>query len=81
MGCAGRHPSRAIFLTVTGLIFRKTAASSGVTNGSLASTGFTVSLHSPDESKVPIRLPLAALRAGVPLRNHPTPCALFRCST
>ncbi len=40
IACAGSHPSRAIFFTVTGLIFRKFAASSGVTNGSLSSAGF-----------------------------------------
>jgi hypothetical protein len=40
IGWAGSHPSRAIFFTVTGLIFRKFAASSGVTNGSFSSAGF-----------------------------------------
>ena len=45
IGCAGRSPSRAIFFTVTGLILRKFAASSGVTNGSLSSAAFTVLLH------------------------------------
>ena len=45
IGCAGRSPSRAIFFTVTGLILRKFAASSGVTNGSLSSAVFTVLLH------------------------------------
>jgi hypothetical protein len=40
MGCAGSQPSRAIFFTVTGLIFKKFAASSGVTKGSLSSAGF-----------------------------------------
>jgi hypothetical protein len=40
MECAGSQPSRAIFFTVTGLIFKKFAASSGVTKGSLSSAGF-----------------------------------------
>jgi len=41
----GEVSSRAIFFTVTGLILRKFAASSGVTNGSLSSATFTVLLH------------------------------------
>jgi len=42
---ARRSPSRAIFFTVTGLILRNVPASSGVINGSLSSSGFTVLLH------------------------------------
>ena len=75
IGCAGRYPSRAIFFTVTGLILRNRAASSGVTNGSLSSAVFTILLRF--KPVLTLRRPhpgFASLRASVMSPSVPVRC-------
>jgi len=78
IGWAGRCPSRAIFFTVTGLILRKFAASSGVTKGSLSSV-FTLLLQF--ELVLTFRQPHPGLHLEPERANAPFPSVLVcvRC--
>ena len=77
IGCAGRCPSRAIFFTVTGLILRKLAASSGVTKGSLSS----VVILLPFELVLTFRQPHPRLHLDLERANalFPSVPVRFRC--